>query len=68
MDESTSSLDLALEGRCMAAVTTRNMSLLSIATRLSIRAYHQRNLHINLDGSHAEVEAEDNLSSIQIGV
>ena len=58
MDEATSALDLGLEGRCMAAVTGRNMSLLSVATRPSMRSYHQRNLHINLDGSHSELSGE----------
>lgn len=48
MDESTSALDLALEAKCMGLID--KISLLSVATRPSMRKYHKRNVEILADG------------------
>lgn len=50
MDESTSALDLEIEARCMRAIQKRNMTMLSVATRPSMLAYHQKKLHIDEEG------------------
>lgn len=52
MDESTSALDLALESDCMAAVARRNITLLSIATRLTQKKYHRKLLYLDGFGGY----------------
>lgn len=50
LDETTSSLDMGLEKRCMQALVSRNINFLSFASRPSVQAYHQTNLELQRRG------------------
>jgi ABC-type uncharacterized transport system fused permease/ATPase subunit len=47
LDETTSALDMALEGQCMTAIVKRNIQLLSFATRPSVQLYHDVELQVS---------------------
>eukprot|EP00808_Paulinella_micropora_P002089 g67897.t1 len=51
LDETTSALDMATEARCMKALVQRSMSLLSMAARPSIKAYHQDHVDLSAVGA-----------------
>lgn len=53
VDEATSALDLALEADCMTACARRNITLLSVATRMTQKKYHQKLLYLDGHGRYA---------------
>jgi ABC-type uncharacterized transport system fused permease/ATPase subunit len=46
MDESTSALDVELEAKCMTECQSLGISMISVAHRPSLFAYHNLNLHV----------------------
>jgi len=52
MDESTSSLDMDTEIRCMQACRDRNITLISVAHRPSVVPFHDRVLRLFPGGTH----------------
>jgi ABC-type uncharacterized transport system fused permease/ATPase subunit len=64
IDEATSALDLALEADCMAAAKRRNITLLSIATRMTQKRYHKKMLYLDGAGGYTLSQLEATRSSI----
>jgi ABC-type uncharacterized transport system fused permease/ATPase subunit len=66
MDECTSALDLALEAECMEAVKARQITMLSIGTRVTQRRYHQRLLRLDGCGHYTLTSLQPTRASVVV--
>lgn len=51
LDEATSALDMEMEQLLYSAAVEKGITLVSVGHRASLRAFHQRLLHLKGDGS-----------------
>lgn len=51
LDEATSAVDMEMEQLLYSAAVNRGITLVSVGHRVSLRAFHQRLLHLKGDGN-----------------